>query len=123
MFAKSLVKSSAWNLIGQGAPILFALITVPLLLKTIGEARYGFLTVVWVLIGYLGLFDFGVGKAMTRVVAERLGQGDRSGAGVVAKAALMMMLGIGLVSATGFLVFAEFIVGAWPCRLRFTRRA
>lgn len=111
MFAKSLVKSSAWNLIGQGAPILFALITVPLLLKTIGEARYGFLTVVWVLIGYLGLFDFGVGKAMTRVVAERLGQGDRVGAGVVAKAALMMMLGIGLLSATGFLVFADFIVG------------
>jgi len=120
MLAKSIVKSSVWNLIGQGAPIVFAVLTVPLLLKAVGDARYGFLTVVWVLIGYVGVFDFGVGKAMTRVVAERLGQQDEHGAADAAKAALVMMLGIGLFSAACFLLFADAIVGrlALPAELR-----
>ena len=38
-----------------------------------GTDRFGILTLAWVLIGYFGLLDLGLGRALTMVVSEKLG--------------------------------------------------
>jgi O-antigen/teichoic acid export membrane protein len=63
-----------WNLLGIGAPILVALIAIPQLIHWIGIDRFGVLTLAWAVVGYVGLFDIGLGRALTKLTAEVLGQ-------------------------------------------------
>jgi len=60
-----------YNVIGSVAPIAITLVTVPVFLSYLGEARYGVLALVWLVTGYLVFFDFGIGKAMAYEVARR----------------------------------------------------
>jgi len=73
---KLLAKNTAWNLIGQLAPLFAAFFAMPLLVSALGIHRFGVLTLAWVVIGYFSLFDFGIGRALTKVVADRLGSGQ-----------------------------------------------
>src|SRR5205085_10602154 len=63
-----------WNLIGTCSPILIAMICLPVLKHTLGTDRLGVITLAWVFIGYFGLFDFGISRALTKLIAEKLGQ-------------------------------------------------
>ena len=52
------------------------LVFVPLLIHALGTARFGFLSLVWVLIGYFSLFDLGLSRALTQRVATLDAQAD-----------------------------------------------
>lgn len=64
----SLTKHTAANLLGTLLPVVVSLATVPLFLRYVGVERFGILAVVWALLAYFTLFDFGLGRA----VAQRL---------------------------------------------------
>ena len=72
--SRVLASNTVWNLIGQGSPLLVALFAIPLLIKGLGIDRFGVLTLAWMVIGYFSLFDLGLGRALTKLVAEKLGQ-------------------------------------------------
>src|SRR5207245_348865 len=62
-----LVRNTLWNLIGNVAPLLLAFFCIPSLVRALGTSRFGILTLVWVLIGYATVFDFGLGRALDMV--------------------------------------------------------
>ena len=68
-----LVRNTVWNLVGQVAPMSVGLFAIPLLIRRIGTDRFGILTIAWMVVGYFSLFDLGLGRAMTNLVAQRLG--------------------------------------------------
>lgn len=72
----SLRRNTLWNLVGTGLPFLLGIITIPYLIKNIGIEAFGVLTLVWALIGYFSLFDFGLGRALTQQVASSLAAND-----------------------------------------------
>jgi O-antigen/teichoic acid export membrane protein len=71
-----LARNTVWNLLGQVAPMGVALFAIPMLIRHIGTDRFGILTIAWMVVGYFSLFDLGLGRAMTNLVAQHLG-GDR----------------------------------------------
>lgn len=74
----SILKHTFANMVGQFIPLVFSILTVPLYLKFIGEERYGVLAVIWVLLGYFGVFDLGLGKATTQRMATIDSESERS---------------------------------------------
>lgn len=62
-----------WNTLGQLAPLVGALLAIPVLIEAMGTTRFSVLTLAWALVAYFVVFDFGLGRATTKLVAERIG--------------------------------------------------
>jgi O-antigen/teichoic acid export membrane protein len=66
-----------WSLLGTGMPLILGIVTIPVILEGLGMVSFGLLTLIWTAIGYFGLFDFGLGRALTqRVAAMRAHEGS-----------------------------------------------
>jgi O-antigen/teichoic acid export membrane protein len=98
-----LARNAVINFGGSIAPLLAAVVAIPILVASLGTARFGFLTVAWVLIGYFGLFDLGLARALTKLVAEKLGLGAGDQIGPLAWTSLVLM---GALSTAGAVVLA-----------------
>src|SRR4029077_5314415 len=68
-----LAHNTVWNLLGQFLPMVVGVVTIPLLIRGIGVARFGVLSLAWIVIGYFSLFDLGIGRALTKLVADKIG--------------------------------------------------
>ncbi len=91
-----IARSVAWNLVGLGAPLLVALACIPPLIHGLGAPRFGLLTLVWAVVSYFGLFDLGLGRAVTQQVSAAFGAGrEREATSIAANAtALLGLLGV-----------------------------
>ena len=91
-----LARNTIWNLLGQLLPTLLAVITIPVLIRGIGTARFGVLSIAWVVIGYFSLFDLGIGRALTKLVAEKIGGREEPEIPSLAWMSLYLLLLLGL---------------------------
>ena len=80
--------------------MLVALVAIPLLIKGLGTDRFGVLTLAWMVIGYFSLFDLGLGRALTKLVAEKLGGGKEQELFSLVWTALALMGVLGFVGTT-----------------------
>jgi len=108
--SRLLARNTLWNLGGSLAPMLVAAICIPLLIKGLGTDRFGVLTLVWALIGYATLFDLGLGRALTQLVAAKLGTGEDHEIPTLVWTSLLLMFLLGLVGAAGAVLLAPWLV-------------
>lgn len=94
-----LAKNVLWNLLGQGVPIIIAVATIPLIIDGMGTDRFGILLLAWMLMGYFGLFDMGFSRALTKLIAEKLGANNLKEIPSLIWSAILFMLILGLIGA------------------------
>lgn len=101
----SLKRNTLWNLAGSGLPLLAGVVAIPYALEHLGREAFGVLTLVWSLIGYFSLFDFGVGRALTVEISKRRGLSPELPVGPVLRAGMLLTLlaGIGGVAVVALL--------------------
>lgn len=101
----SVGRHTAYNLAGAVVPLVVSLVTVPIYLEVIGLDRYGVLAICWLLLGYFGLFDFGLGRATAQKIAalaDRPAQ-DRS---EIFWTSALLSTALGLVALIAFVPLA-----------------
>lgn len=102
-----------WTALGTGLPLLAAVVSIPPLIAGMGAARFGMLSLAWVVVGYFSLFDFGMGRAMTQLVARRLGDGRSEQLPAVIRTGMFMMAALGVLGALLVATMSPWLVGSW----------
>jgi O-antigen/teichoic acid export membrane protein len=87
-----------------------SLLTVPLYLARIGEARFGILSIIWLLLGYFGLFDLGLGMASAQQIAAREAEGKQAQVRIF-WTALLTNLGLGVIGGLIAWPVAQYYFG------------
>src|SRR5687767_6165711 len=108
--SRLLARNTTLNLVGVGVPMVAAFVAIPLLIAGMGTARFGILTIGWVVVGYFGLFDLGLGRALTKMVAERLGTGRSDEVPSLVWTGILAMFGMGVVGAAVLALATPWLV-------------
>jgi O-antigen/teichoic acid export membrane protein len=93
--------------------MLVGLVTIPYLIKQIHLETFGVLTLVWSLIGYFGVFDFGIGRALTHQVSRNLSNKETHLLPRLIKTGLLIMLATGVLGGLVLAVFSHELGTKW----------
>jgi O-antigen/teichoic acid export membrane protein len=106
-----LLKHSLYNLMGLGLPLLAAVFTIPMLIAALGDARFGLLTLIWAVVSYFGLFDLGLGRALTQQLAVLLSKDELQKIGPLVGTATLIMTVLGVLAGLIMAACAPWGVG------------
>jgi len=105
-----LLRNTLYNLLGLGFPLFVAIVTIPVLIASLGVDRFGILTLIWAVVSYFGLFDLGMGRALTRHLAEIWARGDQEQAKRLVSNGLAVMAGLGIAAGILMALGAEWSI-------------
>jgi O-antigen/teichoic acid export membrane protein len=105
-----LARNTIWNLLGQLLPMVVAVFTIPPLVRALGVDRFGILSLAWIVIGYFSLFDLGIGRALTKLISDKLGLDEAHTIPPLAWTSLALMFLLGLVGTAVMLGISTWLV-------------
>lgn len=109
--SRLLARNAGFSFAGQAVTLTVAFFAVPLLVDGLGTARFGVLALAWVVIGYAQVFDLGIGRALTKLTAERLGAGREAELPYFFWTALGGMAVLGILAGGVVALVAPWLVG------------
>lgn len=109
----SLKRNTIWNLAGSSLPLLAAAVFIPFCLHRLGNEAFGVLTLIWALIGYFSLFDFGTGRALTYELSQLRAESRLLEVPSVLRAGLLLTMITGALGTILMLVFTPAITQHW----------
>lgn len=105
-----IAKNTSYNLIGYFLPLMFAVVLIPPLINNLGEERFGILSIAWVVIGYFSFFDFGIGRTLTKLIAEKLGSHKTDEIPDIFWTSLLLMLIASLVGVVVLIILIPSLI-------------
>jgi O-antigen/teichoic acid export membrane protein len=106
---RRLARNTLLNFLGQCLPTVVGVATIPITIRGLGPDRFGVLSIAWVVFGYFGVFDLGLGRATTKFVAEYLAENKVDGIPGIVWTSVLIQLAFGLVGTTILFAFAPFL--------------
>ena len=106
-----LARNTLYTIASHVAIVGVQIAAIPVLINQLGTARFGVLSLAWVVIGYASLFDLGLGRALTKLTAERLGAGVEHEIPRLFWTAMTLLAVLGLVAATVVGTLSPWLVG------------
>lgn len=110
---RNILTNAASNWLGHAAQLATAFFMFPLLVRALGDGRYGLWSLVESVLAYLTLMDFGIGAAVLRYVARFDECRDQHGLNRVFSTSLCLFAGAGLLAWS----IAAFLALAFACPL------
>lgn len=72
--SRLLARNALVHLLGQSVPLMVGFFAIPFIIGGLGEERFGILSLAWVAVLYMTVFDLGLGRATTKFVADAHGR-------------------------------------------------
>lgn len=107
---RRLARNAVWNFVGMATPLLVGIIAIPLLIDGMGKERFGLLAIIWMAVGYFSLFDMGLARALTKLIAERLGEGEFKELGKIIWTAFAFIIFLGILGLVALLFSADTLI-------------
>lgn len=107
---RSIMRNTVWSFVGTTLPAVVAIFSIPFLTRTLGAEQFGLLTLAWAIIGQLNLFDLGLGRALTKLVATRLGAQQIEEIPALFWASFLFTVALGALAALLVLIFSPLLV-------------
>ena len=101
-----IAKNTIYNLFGYGIPLIVAVAVIPKLINILGTERFGILNLVWIVIGYFSFFDLGIGRTLTKIIAEKISLNKHSDIPDVFWTSFIIMI---CISCVGFIILLILI--------------
>jgi len=94
-----IAKNTIFNLVGQVLPMAIGVLTIPYIVRGLGTAQYGILSIAMMLLGYFNIFDLGLGRATVKFVAENLDPENIHKVPELIWTSLALLVGLGIIGA------------------------
>lgn len=107
---KELARNSLFSLISLVLPLFVGILFIPNLINELGKERFSFLTLIWSLLGYFSFLDLGIGRTLTKIVAERTGQKEEKLSFTFVRTAQEVVLFVSLIGGLLLFFTAEYFV-------------
>jgi len=104
-----LAQNTLINFFGQAIPLIFAVVAIPFVIDGLGTERFGVLTIVWIIIGYFGLFDMGIGRATTKFVADIEARGEQKLSPIIITS-IVLLITFGIIGSGLIITLTPLIV-------------
>ena len=108
-----LFKDSFLTFLSQIVVIVLAIIVIPVVVKQLSMEEFGVLSLLWGVIGYFSLFDFGLSRAVTKYVAEIKNSNSSFDTTKAIQNSILLSIIIGIVSGILFFLFSNLVVKEW----------
>ncbi len=109
MSKKPLKTNVLINLLAPLARIAVALVTIPIYVRHVGDARYGVISIMWILLGYFGFLDLGLSRAATNALAKLRDATQQERARVLLTT-FVLNFGFGVVGAAVLFILGGFLL-------------
>jgi O-antigen/teichoic acid export membrane protein len=106
----ALAANTAWNLVGALLPVPVIVLCIPPLIAALGVERFGVLGLAWMVLGYFGMFDFGLAQSTTRFVSAGMAQGQHGSLRPLVLGSALLHAALGLAGAAIFALLVPWLL-------------
>lgn len=109
----SLKKDALLSIAISILPSLIGIVSVPFIIKNLGLERFAFLSLIWALAGYFGIFDLGLGRSLSKRTAFRHSNKEYNLLGREVTFGLLIISGVSIAIAAGLLIFGGHLIDSF----------
>lgn len=106
----NLARNTILNFVGQTFPLIVAFLAIPFIIRNLGTERFGILSLAWMIISYFSLFDMGLSRATTKLVAEIIASDDNNKLPAIVWTSISSLLLLGIASGLLLALLTPFLV-------------
>ncbi|MFH1615695.1 MAG: flippase [Planctomycetota bacterium] len=107
---KTIVLNTVALFASQGWIVVLSLLVLPYIVNSLGKEPYALLSLSFVVVGYMGFLDLGLGSALTKFISEYHAKGDSAKINSIVTTSLTIFLIMGCVGGTSLFLLSQFLV-------------
>lgn len=107
---KVLTQNTLITILAKVLPSLVGLFALPYLISELGEANFGMLAIIWLIISYFSMFDLGIGRAVVKQISDLIGANDYEEIPVAAWTGIFSISLMGILAGITLYLTGEVIL-------------